>query len=119
MKLLVTKSHEGHGEFPLFKKGSFVGEYEGNPDYPKYSNEIWGSYTEPHWVACELDGHYTFIPDCYVTDGVLNKDYNPTELIVEKGKEVTLISIVFEWLYVKDEKGNEGWLPANKVMSAE
>ena len=117
MKLLVTEKHEGQGEFPLFKKGSFVGEYEGNPDYPNYSYDIWGSYSEPHWIACELDGHDVFIPDTYITDGVLNRDYNPTELIVEEGQEVTLISIVFEWLFVKDERGKEGWLPANKVVS--
>ena len=27
------------------------------------------------------------------------------------------MNILFEWLYVKDESGNEGWLPASKVIS--
>ena len=117
MKLLVIESHEGQGEFPLFKKGSFVGELEGDTDYPNFSYSIWGNYTKPHWIACKLNGHNIFVPDIYVTDGVLNRDYNPTELIVKEGQEVTLISIVFEWLYVKDSKGSEGWLPANKVVT--
>ena len=98
MLLLVTESHEGQGEFPLFKKGSAVRELEGNPDYPNYAEEIWGSRSNPHWLACIIDGQNFFIPDIYVTNGVLNRDYNPTELVVEEGQKVTLLNIVFEWL---------------------
>ena len=119
MKLLVTEKHRGCGEFPLFKKGSIIGGSEGNPDFPNYAEEIWGSRSEPRWVACELDGHDVFVPDIYIVDGVLNRDYNPTELMIEEGQKVTLLKIVFEWLYVKDENCNEGWLPVNKVVSVE
>ena len=48
---------------------------------------------------------------------MLLNNYNPTELKVKKGQTLTLIKIVFEWLYVKDEKDNEGWIPANKVIT--
>ena len=119
MQLLVTESHEGQGEFPLFKKGSAVGGIMSDSDYPNCSYDIWGSYSNPHWLACVIDGQNIFIPDIYVTNGVLNRDYNPTELVVEEGQKVTLLNIVFEWLYVKDETGNEGWLPVNKVVSVD
>ena len=119
MKLVVTEKHHGQGEFPIFKKGSIVGEIYSDYDYKNYSMSIWGSYSEPHWNSCTIDGHKIFICDTFVTDGVLNRDYNPTELIVKEGQEVTLLKIVFEWLYVKDDKGCEGWLPANKIMSVE
>jgi len=28
-----------------------------------------------------------------------------------------LLELVFEWLYVKDSSGKEGWIPASKVVS--
>lgn len=104
MNLLVIEKHDGEGVFPLFTKGTAV---TGLSACDKY----------PHWLSCAINGHETFIPDIYVVDGVLARDYNPTELIVEKERIVTLISIVFEWLYVKDEDGGTGWLPAGKVIS--
>ena len=117
MILRVTESHEGQGEFPLFKKGTAANGLVADPAYPYHAEEIWGSNSNPHWFLCEIEGHETFVPDIFLTNGVLNRDYNPTEIVVEEGQTVTLISIVFEWLYVKDENENEGWLPANKVIS--
>ena len=117
MTLLVTESHEGQGEFSTFQKGTAVDELVSDPAYPHYAEEIWGSDSNPHWSLTEIEGYEVFIPDIYVTDGFLNRDYNPTELIVEEGQKVTLLGIIFEWLYVKDENGVEGWLPANKVVS--
>ena len=119
MELLVTEKHEGYGEFPLFRKGSIVDGIVIDPEYPACAELIWGSSSSQHWLACVIDGHKTFIPDIFVSDGVLNRDYNPTEIAVEKGQTITLLYIVFEWLYVKDENGNEGWLPANKAVSIE
>ena len=108
MELLVTENHERYeGQaFPLFAKGTPVSELvEGADD--EYS----------HWFPCVINGHETFVPDVFVVDGVLTCDYNPTEIEVEKGKAVTLVDLVFEWLYVRDENGNEGWLPASKAIS--
>lgn len=104
MNLLVMEKHDGEGVFPLFTKGAAV-------------NGLSACERYPHWLSCAINGHETFIPDIYVIDGVLTRDYDPTELVVEKGRIVTLISIVFEWLYVQDGDGRRGWLPASKVVS--
>jgi len=104
MKLMVTDNHDGEGKFPLFKKGTAVNNFTLVDD-------------ESHWYSCVIDGHSTYIPDTYVVDGVLSQDYDPTEIIVTKGQIVTLIAIVFEWLYVEDENGAAGWLPSSKAVS--
>jgi len=104
MNVLVVEKHEGEGAFPLFAKGTAVADVKACHQYA-------------HWCSCVIDGHETYVPDAYVVDGALIRDYDPTELIAEKGQIVTLISIVFEWVYVKDGNGTEGWLPASKVIS--
>jgi len=104
MKLLVVEKHDGEGIFPLFPKGSAVTDV-------KVCDE------SSHWLACVIQGRETYIPDIYVADGIVTQDYNSTELVVEKEHIVTLVHIVFEWVYVKDESGREGWLPASKVTS--
>lgn len=106
MKLLVVDKHEGEGGFPLFPKGMAVADVKGCQEYA-------------HWLSCVIDGHETYVPDIYVMEGVLTQDYNPTEAVVEKGQTVALEGIVFEWLYVRDERGEKGWLPASKVISME
>lgn len=106
MKLLVIEKHDGEGIFPIFTKGTAVNDLKACERYP-------------HWLSCAINGYETFIPDIYAADGVLIRDYNPTELTAEEGRIVTLISVVFEWLYVKDENGGEGWLPASKVISVQ
>ena len=107
MKLRVMERHIGAGIFPCFAKGTPVSDLKEDSEYPVY----------PHWLSCVIEGHETYIPETYVTDGVLAVDYNPTEIVVDKGQELTLVVVVFSWLYVKDENGNEGWLPASKVVS--
>lgn len=104
MKLLLIEKHDGYGTFPLFSSGTTVSNLEPCNEYL-------------HWLSCVINGFDTFVPETYVVDGLLVKDYNPTELIVEKGQNVTLIEIVFEWLYVKDGNNRNGWLPASKVVS--
>lgn len=104
MNLLVIDKHDGEGVFPLFTEGTAV-------------TDIQACKETPHWLSCVIDGHKTYIPDIYVADGLLAQDYDPTEMIAEKGQIVTLIAIVFEWLYVQDESGRKGWLPADKAIS--
>ena len=104
MNLLVMEKHEGEGVFPLFKKGTAVSDFNACDEYP-------------NWFSCMINGYKTYIPGIYVVDSVLIQDYNPTELVVKKDQTVTLINIVFEWLYVKDENDRRGWIPASKVVS--
>jgi len=104
MNLQITDNHDGEGIFPLFKKGTAVRDF----------TQVTG---DSHWWSCTIEGHSTYIPDCYVSENVLNQDYNPTELIVRKGQTVRLLAVVFEWLFVQDEHGCAGWLPAHKAIS--
>jgi len=104
MRLLVKEEHNGYGVFPLFKKGAAIRNLSPCNEYP-------------HWFSCIINDYETFIPETYVIDGILIKDYNPTELIVKNKQIVILEEIVFEWLYVRDENGKSGWLPASKIIS--
>ena len=106
MELVVVEKFDGpeFGVFPLFPKGTTL--------------EVVGKDEEyPHWFPCIINGMGFWTPDTYLVDGVLNRDFNPTSLLMVKGQIVTLIDLVFEWLYVKDEHGKEGWLPASIVTS--
>ena len=108
MELLVVERFDGSnmGVFPLFPKGTVL-EFVGK------GNE------SSHWCPCiTKEGHGFWTPDTYLDGMVLNRDYNPTSLTVETGQTLTLKKIVFEWLYVTDEKGIDGWIPANIVVSA-
>jgi len=104
MDVRVVEKHDGEGVFPLFAKGTAVADLKACKAYA-------------HWCSCAIDGYETYVPDAYVVDGVLAREYNPTEFVAEKGQIVALVHIVFEWLYVKDAHGTEGWLPASKAMS--
>ena len=117
MNLRVIEKHDGYKEFPLFKKGAVVNNLKTDDEFPASAELIWGDGSVQHWLSCTIDGHEFYVPDIYVIDGVLARDYNPTELIVQKNQIVTLIDLVFEWVYVKDEAGQHGWLPASKVIS--
>lgn len=104
MKLQVIELHEGYGTFPLFPKGSAVSDFRPSGE-------------SPHWFACVIGGQETYVPEVCVAAGRLTRDYNPTELVVQKGQVVTLLAVVYEWLYVEDAHGKTGWLPASKVVS--
>lgn len=105
MKLLVMERHLGEGMFPLFAKGTAV-------------TDVADCEGTPHWRSCVIEGYETYIPETYIVDGVLNRDYDPTELVVEKDQIVALVEVAFQWLYVADENGKRGWLPASKVITA-
>ena len=71
-----------------------------------------------HWYPCVIEGHETYVPGCFVFDGKLNRDYNPTELAAEAGDILQVQEIVYAWLLATNTEGVTGWLPAEAVISA-
>ena len=106
MKAKVVKAHLGEGQFPTFKKGTAV----------KLARESCAHFL--HWRPCEIEGYETYVPEAFVGNGRLLRDYNPTELVQEAGDIVEVEEIVYSWLLAKNEKGITGWIPAEVVLSA-
>lgn len=104
MKARVIEKHIGEGVFPTFAKGTQATLKEPCTHYL-------------HWYACEIAGHQTYVPESFVCDGVLTRDYNPTELVQEAGDIVEVREIVNAWLIATNEKGISGWIPAEIVVS--
>ena len=104
MKVKVVKNHFGEGQFPTFEKGTKV-------TLAKECTHFL------HWYACDIAGNETFVPNCFVCDGVLTRDYNPTELVQETGDVLEVIEIIYAWLIASNEQGVTGWIPAEVVVS--
>jgi len=105
MKVKVIAKHLGEGTFPTFARGTDV----------KMGNKADSHFL--HWYPCEIDGHETFVPECFVCDGKLTRDYNPTELVQEVGDILQVKEIVYAWLIATNESGVIGWIPAEAVTS--
>jgi hypothetical protein len=105
VKAKVIQAHSGEGQFPTFKMGTAV--------------TITGAEDTHflHWYPCEIEGYQTFIPDCFINNGVLLRDYNPTELVQDVGNIVKVQGIVNAWLLATNEGGQTGWIPAESVVS--
>lgn len=104
MRVLVVEKHDGEGRFPEFRKGTVVRDLSPCAHYA-------------HWFACAIDCYQTYLPDVYLDGEKLNRAYNPTELIAVPGETVELLDILYEWLYVENQNGETGWLPAAKAVS--
>ena len=104
MKIKVIARHLGEGEFPTFAQGSTV-----------LIGEECNHFL--HWFPCEIEGYKTYIPEVFVCDGKLTRDYNPTELIVDVGEILEVREIVYAWLLATNAKGITGWIPAESVIS--
>ena len=108
MRLLVMDDFDGKewGLFPLFPKGTTIDEVKEDVDKESI-----------HWFPCVIAGYEFWAPDHYVTENTLNREYDPTSMTVEKGQEVTLLEVAFEWFYVKNQDGESGWIPASIAIS--
>ena len=106
MKVKVLQEHRGEGQFPTFPKGTKV-ILTGEEDTHFL-----------HWYPCEIDGYQTYIPDSFINDSVLNRDYNPTELVQNAGDILTVNEIVNAWLYASNENEQTGWIPAEICVTA-
>lgn len=104
MNVTVIEHHEGEGQFPTFAKGTIV-------------QNMHACEESRHWMSCVLQGFETYVPDIFVADGVLTREYNPTELVAAQGEVIEVEAIVYEWLFGKNSKGLSGWIPAEKVIS--
>jgi hypothetical protein len=104
MRIKVIAQHLGEGEFPTFGQGSMV-----------FLGEECTHFL--HWHSCEIEGYKTYIPEAFICDGILTRDYNPTELIAEVGEVLEVREIVYAWLLATDTKGITGWIPAESVIS--
>ena len=69
------------------------------------------------WYACDISGHKSYVPNVFVRDGKLTRDYNPTELIQEPGDILDVQEIVYAWLLATNDRGVTGWIPAECVVS--
>jgi len=105
MKVKVIQTHPGEGKFPTFTKGT------------KVTMEIKDDTHFLHWHACEIEGYQTYIPEIFVENGVLTRDYNPSELVQEVGDILEVKEIIYAWLFAANEKGETGWIPAEAVVS--
>ena len=109
MKVKVVKHHPSAWElvqFPTFPKGTAV-----TLTKPECDEDFL------YWWDAVIDGHDTFVPQSFLTDGKLNRAYNPTELRQEVGDILTVQEIVNAWVIATNEQGVTGWIPAEVVVS--
>lgn len=104
VKVRVIKKHPGEGKFPTFPKGTEVKLQEACTHFL-------------HWHACEIDGQQTYVPELFVSEGSLIRDYNPTELVQEVGDILEVQEIAYAWLIATNQQGITGWIPAEVVVS--
>jgi len=106
MKVKVVAHHRGEGVFPTFAKGTAV---------------IMGDECThfPHWYPCVIKEHETYIPESFVCDGRLVRDYNPTELVAEVGEVLEVQEIVYAWLFATNADGIAGWIPSMHCTGGE
>ena len=107
MKVKVIQSHVGEGQFPAFKKGATVTLAEESCEHFL------------HWWPCEIGGYKTYVPESFVSNGKITRDYNPTELVQDIGDILEVREIVYAWLLATNDEGITGWIPAEAVVSTE
>ena len=104
MRVQVISQHFGEGMFPTFAKDTPV------------KMGITDSHF-PHWFPCIIEGYETYVPEMFVNNGKLVRDYNPTELVAEVGEILEVQKIVCAWLLATNADGVVGWIPAESVIS--
>ena len=106
MRVKVIARHPGEGTFPTFSKGTAVMMGEEDTHFL-------------HWYPCIIERHDTYVPECFVRNGKLICDYNPTELVAEIGNILEVQDVVYAWLMAMNENGVTGWIPAESVVSVD
>ena len=94
----------------FFKKGEYVhGEVKESP----WKGWMWCSNNERiyRWVPKS----YIKLMDDKVNLFIFLKDYNAKELSVTKGEKLMLFYEESDWVWVRNQKGEEGWVPLENV----
>ena len=107
----VIKSH--NSEYPdvmIFNKGECIhGEAKESP----WKGWLWCSNNEKiyRWVPKS----YIKLVDDNTNSYIFLKDYNAKELSVAKGEEIMVFYEESEWVWVRNHKGEEGWVPLENI----
>ena len=111
MKVKVMETYDGYGGnrpiFPTFEKGTPV-EITGNMDKDF-----------AHWYPCLINGYETFVPSHFVENGLLTREYNPTELSQAVGDLLVVEEVANAWLLATNSDGVTGWIASEAVISLE
>lgn len=70
-----------------------------------------------NWLEAEIQGHESYVPKEFLTDGRLNCDYTPTELNVNIGDIIKITYINTLWVFAEDLNGNTGWVLGENLVS--
>jgi len=63
------------------------------------------------WSFCTLDDVQTYVPNEYISDGKLNRYYNPTELDQKAGDVITIFGSLGDQYIATNQRGQVGWIP--------
>ena len=74
----------------------------------------------PGWIWCTTDGgESAWVPESWVEIKggfcVLSQDYNSRELTVRPGDELNVIYKESGWVWVRNNEGEAGWIPADRI----
>ena len=114
---------------PMSQRACIVREY--TPQYPDPLYVVAGESVSvgredsefPGWKWCRAaSGREGWVPvellsDAAATETAVLCDYSSRELAVEPGEEVTIEEARHEWLLVRNNRGERGWIPASHVES--
>jgi len=88
------------------------------PTFPKGTEVIIHKESEHfNWLEVEIQGKEAYVAEDFITDGRLNRDYNPTELDGKIGDVIEIKEINTLWVLAEDMQGNIGWVLGENVVS--
>ena len=107
----VIQSYESEYTTAMFfKKGEYINAEEKESPWQGW---VW---------CCNNEKNYRWVPKSYIklVDDesdlfIFLKDYNAKELSVSKGEQLMLIYEESDWIWVRNQKGDEGWVPLENV----
>jgi hypothetical protein len=76
----------------------------------------------PGWIWCTTaSGDSRWVPDVFLDllEGlaVLRRDYNPVELSVHPGEQLTAQELVNGWAWCTNQVGQQGWVPLDSLQA--